>query len=59
MEKEEKKFVNKAEEDEMVVNSVHVFLYSENPHIFLVFSLNGVCYKCLSWEMQQLALTGR
>jgi len=29
MEKEEKKFVNKAEEDEMVINSVLLFLYSE------------------------------
>lgn len=29
MEKEEKKYVNKAEEDEMVMNSVNLFLYND------------------------------
>lgn len=38
MEKEENKFVNKAEEDEMVRNSVCLFLYSER-NTFSWFSL--------------------
>lgn len=37
MEKEEKKYVNKAEEDEMVMNSVNLFLYNER-NIFAGFS---------------------
>lgn len=40
MEKEEKKFVNKTEEDEMVMNSVHLYFYREG-NTFSWFSLNG------------------
>lgn len=52
MEKEEKKYVNKAEEDEMVMNSVNVFFIQWKKHIFRVFCLKGAVH----WEVDCVCL---